>query len=79
MSLNGFLLSGIIKRHALFVANGSTKSEGTITGRRVLKDRTEESVRDIVMFSHDMTSHFVSLKVDEKKIHFLKSIRRHKG
>ena len=78
MSPNGLLLSGIIKRHALFVANGSEKSEGIITRRRVTKDRTEESAIDIVMFSHDMTMHFVSLKVDEKKRHVLKSIRKTK-
>ena len=76
MSPNGFLLSGIINRHALCVANGSEKSRGTITRRRVTKDRTEESVIDIVMFSHDMNPNFVSLKVDEAKIHVLKSIRK---
>ena len=72
MSPNGFLLSGIIKRHALCVANGSEKSRGAITRRRITKDRTEESVIDIVMFSHDMIPNFVSLKVDEAKVHVLK-------
>ena len=78
MSPNGFLLSGIIKRHALFVANGSEKSQGTITRRRVTQGRTEESIIDIVMFSHDMNPHFKSLKVDEEKCHVLKSIRKTK-
>ena len=40
MSPNGYLLSGIIKRHVLYVANGSERSKGTITRRRVTKDRT---------------------------------------
>ena len=78
MSPNGFLLSGIIKRHALCVANGSEKSQGTITRRRVTQGRTEESIIDIVMFSHDMNPHFKSLKVDEEKRHVLKSIRKTK-
>ena len=76
MSPNGFLLSGIIKRHALFVANGSEKCKVTITRRRVTKERTEESAIDIVMFSHDMTPHFVSLNIDEQKVHILKSINK---
>ena len=75
---NGVLLSGIIKRHALCVANGSEKSQGTITRRRVTQGRTEESIIDIVMFSHDMNPHFKSLKLDEEKHHFLKSIRKKK-
>ena len=76
MSPNGSLLSGIIKRYALFVANGSEKCKGTITRRRVTKERTEESAIDIVMFSHDMTPHFVSLNIDEQKVHVLKSIKK---
>ena len=58
------------------MANGSVKSKGTITRRRVTKDRTEESVIDIVMFSYDMNPHFVSMKVDEAKVHVLKSIKK---
>ena len=67
MSPNGVLLLGIIKRHALCVANGSEKSQGTIMRRRVTQGRTEESIIDIVMFSHDMNPHFKSLKEDEEK------------
>ena len=76
MSPNGFLLAGIIERHALFVANGSERSIGTVTRRRVTKDRTEESVIDIVLTSYDMKLCFLSLKVDEGKKHVLKSIRK---
>ena len=76
ISPNGQLLAGIIERHALFVANGSDKCEGTITRKRITKYRKEESAIDIVLFSQDMVSHFVSLKVDEEKKHVLTRITR---
>ena len=49
MSSNGALLAGIIDRHALFVANGSDKIQGTITRRRAMRERVEESVIDLVL------------------------------
>ena len=51
ISPNGQLLAGIIERHALFVANGSDRSKGIVTRRRITKYRKEESAIDIVLFS----------------------------
>ena len=49
ISPNGIILSGIIDRHALIVANGLThKSSGVITRKRSTVVRTEESVIDFV-------------------------------
>ena len=78
MSSNGALLAGIINRHALFVANGSDKIQGTITRRRAMRERVEESVINLVLFSNDMKQHFVSFKVDEEKKHWLKRIQKTK-
>ena len=48
MSGNGKIMSGIVDRHALCVANGlSGKVKGTITRKRVTKDSIEESVIDL--------------------------------
>ena len=79
MSPNGALLAGIIDRHALIVGNGSKGSQGLITRRRVTKERTEESVIDLVMFSNDMKENFVTLTVDEEKKHGLVKIRNTKN
>ena len=78
ISPNGYLLAGIIDRHNLIVANGTDKSEGVITRRRVTKHRIEESAIDIVLFSQDMMKHFVSFKVDEKRKHVLTKVTRKK-
>ena len=78
ISPNGQLLAGIIDRHALFVANGSDRSKGIVTRRRITKHRKEESVIDIVLFSQDMKPHFVSLNVDEEKKLVLTRITRTK-
>ena len=78
MSPNGALLAGIIERHNLVVANGTSKSVGIITRRRVTKRRVEESVIDIVAFSDDMVKHFVSFEVDEAKKHVLTKITKSK-
>ena len=79
MSPNGTLLAGVIDIHALFVANGSAKSKGTITRRRATRERVEESVIDLVLFSNDMNEYFVALTVDEEKKHGLKRIRKTKN
>ena len=46
ISPNGRLLSNIIERHALIVANSSLKCSGRVTRKRVTKDRTEENRRE---------------------------------
>jgi hypothetical protein len=78
MSPNGGLLAGIIERHYLIVANGTDRSKGVITRRRITKTRTEESMIDIVAFSHDMVKHFVAFEVDEAKKHVLTKIAKTK-
>ena len=79
ISPNGSILAGIMERHALYVANGSDKSSGTITRRRVTKYRTEESVIDIVLFSSNFKENFISLKVDDSKQHILQRIKKTKN
>ena len=79
MTPNGSLLAGIIDRHNLIVGNGSDKCKGTITRTRVAKERKEESVIDIVMFSDDLKKHFVKMHVDEERSHVLTRIRKTKN
>ena len=74
MSPNRFILEGIVKRHALSVANGSIISSGTITRRQVTKYRTEESAIDVLLYSNNMEHLFMSQKIDKGKKHVLKSI-----
>ena len=75
---NGVLLSGIIERHALFVANGSKKCSGTITRRRCTTNRTERSVIDVVLVSTDLSKHLTSMHIDEERLHVLTRIRKTK-
>ena len=70
-SPNGNLLANIIDRHALVVANGSSKCSGTITRKRITRDRTEQSCIDLVIFSSDMVDSFKSLLIDEERKHVL--------
>ena len=68
MSPNGVILSGIIERHGLVVANGLTqKRTGVITRRRDTIVRTEESVIDFVIVSSDMADDLVTIQIDEKR------------
>ena len=62
-SPNGKIHVNIIGRHALVVANGTTRCSGTITRHRVTKNRTEESCINIVLFSSDMSKSFMSLYI----------------
>ena len=73
-SPNGTLLANIIERHALIVANGSTKCSGRITRKRITKKRTEESCIDVMLFSSDMNDSFESLLIDEDRKHVLTKI-----
>ena len=68
MSPNGVILSGVIERHGLVVANGLTqKQTGVITRRRDTIVRTEESVIDFVIVSSDMADDLVTIQIDEKR------------
>ena len=78
MTPNGCLLDGIIKRHNLTVGNGTSKCEGTITRSRRTRKGIEQSVIDFLMFSSDLTKHFVSMHIDEKRKHVLTRIRKTK-
>ena len=74
MSPNGVLLSDIIERHNLTVGNGSDKCKGTITRKRTIRNRCEQSVIDLVMFSRDLNKHLVSMHIDEERKHVLRRI-----
>ena len=77
MSPNGVILSGIIERHDLIVANGlSQKSSGVITRKRSTVHRTEESVIDFVCISCDLVNSLVSINIDEARQHVLTSITK---
>ena len=69
------LLAGIIDRHNLIVGNGTTKCKGTITRKRTTKDRIEQSVIDLLIFSCDLREHFTFIHIDEKRRHVLTRTR----
>ena len=80
ISPNGIILSGIIDRHDLIVANGlSQKSSGVITRKRSTVLRTEESAIDFVCVSSDMQELLVSIQIDEERNHVLTSFTRTKN
>ena len=71
-SKNGKVLSGIIKRHALFVVNGLVeKRTGIITRERHTVDGIEKTVIDFVVVSGDLMKHIESIHIDEKRVHVL--------
>ena len=74
MSQNGKILSKIIDRNALIVANGSVKCVGNIIRERRNKQRTERSCIDIVVFSGDLNEHLNSLLIDYSRKHVLTRI-----
>ena len=66
-SQNGKLLSDIIERHGLKVANSiANKCIGLITRQRVTKDSTEKSIIDHVIISEDLEDDLNSIKIDEE-------------
>ena len=71
---NGKILSDIIERHVLIVANGTRKCTGKITRQRNTTRRTEKSCIDLLIFSTDLESNFESLVVDEARTHVLTRI-----
>ena len=76
MSENGKILSNIIKRHALVVANGAKDCVGLITRQRSTTNRTERSCIDLVIFSSDLMKHFKHLLVYESRKHVLTKITK---
>jgi hypothetical protein len=76
---NGTLMAGIIERHNLKVGNGSDKCSGTITRKRVTKERTEESVIDLMIFSSELNKHFVAMEIDEDRKHVLTRCKKTKN
>ena len=80
MSENGIILSGIMERHALIVANGvKEKCKGVITRKRNTKKGTQESAIDLVIISSDMLEHLVTIKIDEEQEKVLTSITNTKN
>ena len=72
---NGKLLSGIIQRHGLVVANSlSAVCVGKITRRRVTVKSTEESIIDHVIVSTDLVEELESVLIDENGEHALTKI-----
>ena len=78
MSPNGAILASIVERQNLIVVNGSTKCNGTITRRRVTKNRVEESAIDLVLISCDMMESLVEMKIDEGRKHVLTKMTKTK-
>ena len=79
-SQNGKILSGILKRHALLVANSlKGKSKGVITRRRTTVDGEEKSTIDFVILSGDLVKHVKSVITDEEQENCLAKFVKTKG
>ena len=74
ISPNGKVLSDIIERHALIVANGSERCKGLVTRQRSTKNRSEKSCIDLVLLSSDLNKEFKALNIDESRKHVLTRI-----
>ena len=80
MSPNDVILSGIIERYDLIVANGLFhKSSGVFTRKRSTVLRTEESAIDFVCIICEMVDFLVSIEIDEARKHMLTSITKLKS
>ena len=75
---NGTLLAGIIERHTLVVGNNSDKCVCTITRQRVIRNRVEEIMIAILLFSNDLNKHMIKMHIDEERSHVLSRIRKTK-
>ena len=73
---NGKLLSELIQRNNLTVANGLMICEGTITRERVTTLRTEESAISFVIVSDDLVDKVESVVIDEKRDNVLTRISK---
>ena len=79
-SPNGNILSGILKRHALFVVNTlKGKSKGVITRRRTTVVGEEKSTIDFVILSGDLLEHVDSVRTDEEQTNCLAKFVKTKG
>ena len=75
ISQNGKLLSGIIERHAICVANGLVeKRQGIITREIHTINGIEKSVIDLVLLSGDLIKHMEYIHVDDKREYVLTNI-----
>ena len=72
------LLSEIIKRQKLIVANGLVVCQGTITQKRVTTQRTEESAISFVLISEDLVSKIENVVIDEERNNVLTRITKTK-
>ena len=79
MSTNGRLLADIIERRNLILCNGTDKCSGTITRKRVTRNRCEQSAIDMVIVSSDMKEHLESMHIDEERKHVLSKIYKTKN
>ena len=76
ISPNGSILAEIVMRQHLVVANGTHTCKGTITRKRVTRNRTEQSAIDLVLLSNDMLKHLVELYIDEDRNHVLTKVTK---
>ena len=67
ISPNGLILANIVERQMLVVGNRTDICRGTITRKRITKNRLEESAIDIVLLSVDMLDNLVDIEIDEKE------------
>ena len=74
MSPNGKVLSEIIKRYALIMANGSERCRGLLTRQKNMTNRWEKSWIDLVMLSSDLSEELQSHEIDEQQTHVLTRI-----
>ena len=79
ISPNGTMLASIVERQHLLVGNGQNICTGTITRTRTARNRIENSVIDIVLFSKDLMTNLVSLKIDENRDHVLTKVTNTKN
>ena len=78
ISPNGGILASIVEPQLVEVGNGSNICSGTITRTRVAKNRTEQSMIDLILFSKDMIENLVSIKIDENRKHVLSKVNNTK-
>ena len=81
MSKNGEVLSEIIEKNALIVANGlPDKSEGVVTRQRITEDgNIEKSTIDFVIISQDLEEFIEKVKIDEERHNVLTKVTKHKN